>query len=35
MPTLVFLATEAAALRGTSFSALIRECMIEELVKGR
>lgn len=29
-------AKKAAALRGTSFSALIRECMIEELTrKGR
>lgn len=26
-------AKKAASLRGTSFSALIRECMIEELVK--
>ena len=28
-------AKKAAALRGTSFSALVRECMIEALVKGR
>lgn len=26
-------AKKAASLRGTSFSALIRECMIDELVK--
>ncbi|RHH73542.1 YlcI/YnfO family protein [Collinsella sp. AM17-1] len=28
-------AKKAAELRGTSFSALIRECLIEELTKGR
>lgn len=28
-------AKKAASLRGTSFSALIRECMIDELVKKR
>ena len=28
-------AKEAAELRGTSFSALVRECLIGELTKGR
>ena len=28
-------AKEAAVLRGTSFSALVRECLIEELTNGR
>lgn len=28
-------AKKAAELRGTSFSALVRECLIEELTKGR
>lgn len=28
-------AKEAAVLRGTSFSALVRECLIKELTNGR
>ena len=28
-------AKEEAALRGTTFSALLRECLIDELTKGR
>ena len=28
-------AKEAAALKGTSFSALVRECLIKELTNGR